>query len=131
MSFTDEQIARIAYAAVRELQQILGDDASLPWTSLDSNVRGNEIYLVQVARFGASPEVVHERRMQLDPELLPFDQLPPGDRAKDYLFAGICAAMNKAADVKTRAENEQLALREALSLVQATGTGNQPFGGAT
>lgn len=127
MSFTDEEIARIAHAAAVELAIVLGDPAMPPWASVDSNTRGNETYLVKAARFGATPEAVHSQRMQRDPDLLPFDQLPPGDRAKDYLFAGICASMNAASDIKARAENEQRAIAEAQRQVANS---NQPFGGA-
>lgn len=127
MSFADEEIARIAHGAAVELTVVLGAPALPAWSSLDPNTRGNEVYLVRAARHGATPEAVHERRMQLDPDLVPFDQLPPGDRARDYLFAGICTAMNAAADVRTRAENEQLAIKEAL---QQAASLNQPFGGA-
>lgn len=130
MSFTDEDIARIAHGAAVELAVVLGGPAVPPWSSAPPKQVAAEATLVKAARFGASPEAVHEKRMQLDPDLPPFDQLSPGDRAKDYLFAGICAAMNEASDVKTRAENEQLALAEAERV-----TGNQahrgaPFGGA-
>jgi len=130
MSFTDEEIAQIAHGAAVELAIVLGQPALGPWRSLDPNARGNEVFLVKIARYGATPEVVHEHRMQLDPDLPPFDQLLPEDRAKDYLFAGVCAAMNRASDVKTRAENEQAALAEAARVVAATAGGNEPFGGA-
>ena len=129
MSFTDEEIARIAHGAAVELAIVLGGPAVQPWASLDPNVRGNEIHLVKAARYGATPEAVHEQRMQLDPDLVPFDQLPPGDRAKDYLFAGVCTAMNAAADVKARAENEQRALEEAAERVRRQDGQNQSFTG--
>src|SRR3982751_2490853 len=124
MSFTDEQIAEIAHEANRALQGILNDPAvpvAPPWSQFPEEERQGVISGVKAGRYGASPEVLHEKWMnekladgwtlgetkdveaKTHPLLVPFDQLPPGDRAKDYLFAGVCAAMNKAADVKTRA----------------------------
>lgn len=129
MSFTDEQIARVAWDAARALADVLDPDAPLgPWSSVHPDWAADEIKLVKAARYGATPEAIHEQRMQLDPELLPFDQLPPEDRAKDYLFAGVCTAMNAAGDVVARAENERLAIREALERTAALGSGNQPLG---
>lgn len=132
MSFTDEEIARIAHGAVRELAVVLGATPAPPWVSLDSNARGNEVHLVRAARFGATPEAVHAQRMQLDETLLPFEQLPPEDRARDFLFAGICSAMHAAADVVTRARNDALALEEAARNTADTSfNASLPFGGAT
>jgi hypothetical protein len=128
MTFTNEEIARIAHGAAVELAVVLGEPALPPWASLDPKIVAQTTTLVRVARFGASPEAVHEQRMQLDPELMPFDQLPPGDRAKDYLFAGVCAAMNQAADVKARAENEQRAIADSLVAVAAFAAENEPLG---
>jgi len=133
MSFTDEEIARIAHGAAVELAIVQGRPAVPPWTSLAKEAQKAEAALARIARHGATPEVVHEQRMQDDPELPAFDQLEPGDQAKDYLFAGICAAMNQASDVKTRAENEQRALEESARRTAqfATGNASLPFGGAT
>lgn len=156
MSFTDEQIARIAHAAIRELQQILGDkQIPPPWDHVSEHDREMSIASARIGRHGASPEVLHEQwatkkqaagwtpgetkdaEAKTHPLLVPFDQLPPGDRAKDYLFAGICTAMNAASDVKARAENELLALAEAEELTrrqaqnQALRPGHTPFDGAT
>lgn len=119
MSFTDEEIARIAHEANRALQGVMAGVSGWgsSWSSLDQATQDSEVELVKAARYGASPEVIHEKRMEDDPDLVPFDQLPPGDRAKDYLFAGVCAAMNKAADVKMKAENDQAALVAAADRV--------------
>lgn len=131
MSFTDEQIARIAHGAAVELAIVLGAPAVPPWSSLDSNARGNAVHLVKAARFGATPEAVHTQRMQLDKTLLSFEQLPPEDRAKDFLFTGICSAMHVAADVVTQAKNDALALEEAARTTADTSfNASLPFGGA-
>lgn len=130
MTFTDKEIARVAHAAAVELATVLGDPALPGWSVAPSKDLAQEMTLVKAARFGASPEAVHEQRMQLDPDLPPFDQLPANDRAFAHLFAGVCTAMNKAADVKTRAENEQRALEESVERVAAFSAGNAalPFG---
>lgn len=149
MSFTDEQIARIAHEANRALQQVLGDDQiSPPWDQASQHDKDVSAAGAKAGRYGATPEALHEKWVaeklaagwtfgvvkdataKTHPLLVPFDQLPPGDRAKDYLFAGVCTAMNQAADVKARAENDQAALKESLANVAAAGL-NAPFGGAT
>lgn len=145
MSFTDEEIARIAHGAAVELAIVLGDPAMPPWSSFPKDQQDGVISGVKAGRHGATPEALHEKwvneklaagwtfgetkdaEAKTHPLLVPFDQLPPGDRAKDYLFAGICAAMNQAGDIKARAENEQLAIAEAQ---KATASPNLPFGGA-
>lgn len=150
MSFTDEQIARIAHEANRALQQVLGDDqVSPPWDQASQHDKDMSAAGAKIARHGASPEVLHDSWMRdklaagwvhgeikdatakTHPLLVPFDELPPGDRAKDYLFAGVCAAMNKAADVVTRAENEARALAESARVTanQALSAGDGTFGG--
>lgn len=152
MSFTDEEIARIAHEANRALQQVLGDSAipvAPTWDQFPKDQQDGVISGVKAGRYGATPEALHEKWMaekqavgweygevkdaeaKTHPLLVPFDQLAPGDRAKDYLFAGICVAMNKASDIKTRAENEQLAITESLAQAAKLANSNQPFGGAT
>lgn len=133
MSFTDEEIARVAWEAARALADVLDPDAPVPpWSSVHPDHVADEVRLVKAARHGATPEAVHEQRMQLDPQMLPFDQLPPGDRAKDYLFTGICVAMNQAADIVTQAKNNALALEEAARMTADTSfNASLPFGGAT
>lgn len=149
MSFTDEQIARIAHGAAAELAIVLGDPAMPPWSSFPKDQQDGVISGVKAGRYGATPEALHEKWVtekvaagwtlgavkdattKTHPLLVPFDQLPPGDRAKDYLFAGVCAAMNQAADVVTVAANEQAAIAEALSAFATDGSNNAPFGGAT
>lgn len=136
MSFTDEEIAQVAHAAAVELANVLGVASLPPWSSLDPNARGNATYVAKVARYGATPEAVHSTRMQVDPELAPYDNLPPEDQALDYLLAGVCAAANKAGEGIQRVANAKLSLEEAAALVarqaeqnQALGTGAaMPFG---
>lgn len=156
MSFTDEQIARIAHEAGRTLQQILDDPNNAvapPWEQFDEEQRQAVIKGVQIARYGAPPRVLHDAwvreklaagwtygetkdaEVKTHPLLVDFDSMPPAEQAKDYLFSGVCVAMNAAADVRQRAENDALALQEAEKLV-AGGGGNMalqpgaaPFGG--
>jgi hypothetical protein len=156
MSFTDEQIAQIAHEANRALQQIL-DSAGVPvaasWDQFPEEERAGVIAGAKVARYGAPPAALHDAWMReklaagwtygevkdtkakTHPSLVPFDSLPPEEQAKDYLFSGVCVALNAASHVITRAANERLALEEAEQLVNA-GSGNQalqpgaaPFGG--
>jgi hypothetical protein len=126
MSFTDEQIARIAHGAAVELAIALGQPALAPWSSYPADKRAADATVVKVARFGAPPAAIYMAYRQLDPEMPEFDTLSPEEQAEYYLFSGVCVAMNAAADVRTRHENELLALREAEQLVQ-NGGGNQPL----
>jgi hypothetical protein len=154
MSFTDEEIARIAHEANRALQQVLGDEQiSPPWDQASDEDHAVSAAGVKIARYGAPPRVLHDVWMReklaagwtygevkdaeakTHPLLVDFDNLPPAEQAKDYLFSGVCVAMNAASDVKTRAENEQLKLADAEKLVAAGGgnqaltTGAMPFDG--
>lgn len=154
MSFTDEQIAQIAYEANRALQQVLGEEQlSPPWDQASQHDKDVNAAGAKVARYGAPANVLHDvwvreklaagwtygetkdAEAKTHPLLVPFDSLSPEDQAKDFLFVGVCSAMNTASDVKTRHENSALTLAEALQRVkdgnanQALGTG-APFGGA-
>lgn len=134
MSFTNEDVARIAHEAGRTLADVLGADPGPPWASLGDDRRDQLTALAQIGRHGATAEVLHAERVKDDPELAPFDQLSPGDQAKDYLFVGVCVAMNQAAEIKDRAENADRAQKDAVA--NALGVSPQaaavrmPFGGA-
>jgi len=148
MSFTDEEIAQIAHEAGRALQKILDNPSnaiSPPWDQFDEEQRAGVISGVKIARYGAPPRVLHDNwvreklaagwtygevkdaEAKTHPLLVDFDSLPPEEQAKDYLFSGVCAAMNAAADVRQRAANDALLLSDAEKLV-ASGGGNQALG---
>lgn len=145
MSFTDEEIARIAHEANRALQQVLGDEyVSPPWDQASDEDHAVSAAGAKVARYGAPPNVLHDvwvreklaagwtygetkdAEAKTHPLLVPFENMPPEEQAKDYLFSGVCVAMNAASNAKTRAENSQLELEQAERLV-ASGGGNLPL----
>lgn len=156
MTYTDEQIAEIAHEANRALQRILGDPGipvAPTWSQFPEDQQAGVVAGVKIARHGAPPNVLHDSWMRdkfaagwtygetkdveakTHPSLVPFDSLSPADQAKDFLFSGVCVAMNAAAGVTTRHANDQLSLQEAEQLVrsgggnQAIGPGSAPFGG--
>lgn len=109
---TPEQIARVIHAANREVQLILGDPSpSLSW-SLESRFQQNSVIEgVMDALSGLSPEESHEEwrahrvaagwrygpvkseTERTHPCLVPFDELPREQQAKDRLFVAIVRAL--------------------------------------
>lgn len=106
-------IARVCHEANRAYCQALGDDTQPPWRDAptwqrDSAVKGVMLHM-EPADYG--PEASHEAWMkhkiadgwtygpEKDPEakthpcLVPFDQLPREQQAKDFIFRAIVHAM--------------------------------------
>jgi len=144
MSFTNEQIAQVAHNATRALQSQIDDTPLPPWPDLGADLQEAATATAAIARYGAPPAAVHDawvRAMlqagwtvgdvrdtgaKTDPAMVAFDSLTPTDQARDYLICGVSTAMNAAANVRTRAENDALALQEAEQLV-SNGGGNRPL----
>jgi hypothetical protein len=112
MRYTDEQIAHVVHEANRALQVIQGDPApSLPWLCETPEIRANAIAGVRAARDGVSPRVLHETWCRdktehgwtygpvkdavarTHPCLVPYDQLPDGQREKNRVFIAVVEAM--------------------------------------
>lgn len=108
---TIEQIARMAHEVNRAYCQALGDDSQPAWEDApewqkQSAIAGVELHL----KGDHGPEASHEAWMakkvadgwvygeKKDPDakthpcLVPFDQLPREQQAKDYLFRGVVHA---------------------------------------
>lgn len=108
-----EQIARVCHEANRAWCESMGDYSQKPWFDApqwqrDSAMNG---VLFRAANPDAGPEASHENWMRekleqgwvygpvklpeakQHPCLVPFDQLPPEQQAKDRLFLGICRAL--------------------------------------
>lgn len=114
MSMTVEQVARICHEANRGLCEANGDFSQKPWNDAADWQRESAIKGVEFAR--ANPEAPdsaqHDAWMadkiangwiygdtkdadkKTHPCLVPFDQLPDFQRAKDTLFRGIVKALS-------------------------------------
>jgi hypothetical protein len=110
--YSDEAVAQVAHEAVRGMQNILDDLCpSPPWACLEADARDSAVEGVRVARAGASPRSLHEawvRRKTLEgwihgpskdpvlrthPNIVPWDELLPGERDKDVLFLMVVTAL--------------------------------------
>src|SRR5262245_58564368 len=108
-----EQVAQICHEANRALCLTHGDDSQKPWEEAadwqrDSAVKGVHFAL---ANPDAPPSSSHDAWMadkladgwtcgpvkdevkKTHPCLVPYDQLPPHERAKDHLFLAIVRAL--------------------------------------
>jgi RyR domain len=114
MTYTDEQIAQVIHEMNRGLQYVQGDPCpSQPWQVEDEEIKANVIASVAFARAGATPRELHERWAEdkrahgwthgavKDPEarthpcLVPYGDLPEGQRLKDRLFAAVVKVMTE------------------------------------
>jgi hypothetical protein len=108
-----EHIARVCHEANRALCQAFGDETQLPWAEAPEWQRESSVKGVQFALSNpdGSPAAQHEAWMAdklangwrkgaaRDPArkvhncLVPYDELPPEGRAKDYVFRAIVRAL--------------------------------------
>lgn len=111
-TLTVDQIAQVCHEANRALQLIAGDpQPSPPWDEAADWQRQSSIDGVAAARTGTSPEEQHDAWCEhkradgwthgpvKDPEakthpcLVPYDQLPADQQAKDHVFVAIVQAL--------------------------------------
>lgn len=108
-----EEIAQVAHEANRAYCETLGDLTQVPWAAApqwqkDSAINGVKLY---AQNLGLSPERSHEawrnekisegwtfgpvksERDKIHPSLLPYDELPLEEQAKDSLFGSVCRAL--------------------------------------
>lgn len=108
-----EQIARVTYEVNRAYCESQGDHSFGPWEKapgwqLAANIQGVEF---MIANPGASPADSHESwlaqkrvdgwkygplkdaKKKEHPCYVPYDQLPPAQKAKDYIFLAIVRAI--------------------------------------
>ena len=108
-----EQIARICHEANRALCVATGDDSQVPWDEAPEWQRSSAFHSVRFhlenpdAPASASHDAwmrekteggwrhgeVKDADARTHPSLVPFEQLPPEEQAKDYLFRGIVHAL--------------------------------------
>jgi hypothetical protein len=110
-----EDIARVCHEANRALCRAFGDDSQLAWEDAPAWQRDSALAGVRfhVKHPDATPSASHENWLKdkvaegwsygpeklpdekKHPCMLPFDQLPPQQQAKDYLFQAICHAIRQ------------------------------------
>lgn len=114
--YSDEQVARVCHEANRELQRLQGDPVpSAPWDCEPEEIRQSAVDGVCNARRGCTPRESHENWVQFklahgwaygpekDPEgkthpcMVPYEDLPAGQRDKDRLFLFIVTALTDVA----------------------------------
>ena len=110
-----EQIAKVAHEMNRALCQAFGDDSQVPWEEAPEWQRSSAINNVEfhIINPSAGPEHSHNSWMtdklnsgwkwgpikdaekKEHPSICAYQQLPPHEKAKDYLF---CAVVNTLKD---------------------------------
>jgi len=103
---TPDQIAPVVHEAIRALQAVLGQEPAPPWNDATWQ-RDSTLQAVEAALANPDPAHQHERWMQerlaagwtygpvredhakKNPLLIPFEELPPFEKAKDALIVAI------------------------------------------
>jgi RyR domain len=115
VTYTDEQLARVAHGTIAALQYVQGDNTpSVPWDSMPDEQRQAAVYGVTQVRAGKTPAQLHEiwvARMKAagwsygaakdteaktHPNMCSYDQLPGPQRDKDTAFAAVVRALSQA-----------------------------------
>jgi hypothetical protein len=109
---TVEQIARVCHEANRAWCEANGDRSQRPWVAAEEWQRESAMEGVKAALDGQGPEELHESWCQsklrdgwvygeakdaeakTHPCLMPYDLLPPEQRAKDHLFLAVVRALS-------------------------------------
>jgi hypothetical protein len=111
--FSIEQVARVAHEANAALCVSIGEDSKVSWDEAPGWQRESAISSVRflLENPDAQPRALHERWMRhklesgwrygqlkdaearTHPCLVPFEQLSPGQKAKDHLFVGVVLAL--------------------------------------
>lgn len=115
MTTPHEIIARVCHEANCALQRAFGDpNPSPPWEDAPDWQRESAVRGIETALAGATPEQQHEAwcrdklaagwrygetkdaDAKTHPCLVPYAELPPEQRAKDYVYGAIVRAMGAA-----------------------------------
>lgn len=106
------RIAQVCHEANRGYQRALGEEVSLPWEECGVDMQVSVVHGVKVAQEGNGPEEMHRQWVMVreaqgwkygdtkDPEakthpnLIPYDDLPLGQKIKDRLFLSIVQALS-------------------------------------
>lgn len=109
MKLTNEQIAEACHEANRAYCRSLGDYSQLPWRLVPENIKQSAVDGVEyhLTHPDATPERSHENwynfkmkdgwvygpvknvEKKTHPCMVPYNQLPVEQRAKDYIFSAL------------------------------------------
>lgn len=110
-TFALNAIAQVAHEANRAMQEILGEEVSPEWAEAPDWMRSSITDGIRGAIEGRTPEESHEAWMaerlaggwrlgypksveeKISPNLVPYAELPPGQRAKDRLLIAIATTL--------------------------------------
>jgi hypothetical protein len=111
---TAEEIARVCHEVNRAYCLAIGDASQVPWEEAQEWQRWSAVTGVEIARANPSlgPDEIHQEWLETkreqgwkhgpvkDPEkrehpsFVPFDDLPPAEKAKDYIFLAVVRALS-------------------------------------
>lgn len=112
LRFTDEQVAHVCHETNRALQDVLNDRSpDSPWYALPEWRKKSIVEGVRNARNGMLPRDLHnawvkyytelgwvygsvkDYEKKTHPNLVSYEDLPPGERLKDVLFISTVVAL--------------------------------------
>jgi hypothetical protein len=133
LRYSDSEIARVCHEANRALQVVQRDPApSLAWDEAPPWQREFAAECVEYGRTSVSPEVLHRRwcdakhadgwtlgdvkdaEAKTHPCLVPYDDLPQGERDKDDLFQAVVHALDGARPAQAASVAEACAALAAV-----------------
>lgn len=109
--FGVDELARLAHAANREMQAILGESVGPVWDDLDTEMQESIRHGVRVVQEGNGPDELHRQWVMVKealgwtygeeksfeakthPNLVPWNDLTVKQRAKDQLFFGVVSSL--------------------------------------